>query len=97
MYKIALICSMSVSCQALKTVIEKEIQTKELQCIVECFPIEKSEKIKNRFNIAVLMPQVKYNVKKVQDIVSPIPVIVLSKDLFQKCNGKELIKEILNV
>lgn len=74
-----------------------EIQQKNIDCQIDCFQIEACERIKDKYDIILLMPQVRYNLKKIQKTVSPTPVYVLDSKLFKNCDGRGTIEYILKI
>ena len=63
MYRVAVICSFSISSRNICQALQEEIERKQLNIEVEAFHTEDCRKIIGNYDLVLLMPQIRYNIE----------------------------------
>ena len=80
MYRVAIICSFSISAKNICHVLQEEIEKKQLNIEVEAFHTEDCSKIIGNYDLVLLMPQIRYNLKNLSKILAPIETKVITNE-----------------
>ena len=80
MYRVAVICSFSISSKNICQTLQEEIERKQLNIEVEAFHTEDCRKIIGNYDRVLLMPQIRYNFKNLSKILAPIETKVITNE-----------------
>ena len=80
MYKVAIICSFSISAKNICYILQDEIKKRQLNIEVEAFHTEDCRKVIGNYDLVLLMPQIRYNLKNISKIIKPIEIKVITDE-----------------
>ena len=80
MYRVAIICSFSISAKNICHVLQEEIEKKQLNIEVEAFHTEDCSKVIGNYDLVLLMPQ---NISK---LLKPIETKVITNEHINHIN-----------
>ena len=80
MYRVAIICSFSISAKNICHVLQEEIEKKQLNIEVEAFHTEDCSKVIGNYDLVLLMPQIRYNFKNISKLLKPIETKVITNE-----------------
>ncbi len=86
MYRVAVICSFSISARNICQTLQEEIERKQLNIEVEAFHTEDCRKIIGNYDLVLLMPQIRYNFKNLSKILAPIETKVITNEQVEHIN-----------
>ena len=86
MYRVAIICSFSISEKNICHVLQEEIEKKQLNIEVEAFHTEDCSKVIGNYDLVLLMPQIRYNFKNISKLLKPIETKVITNEQINHIN-----------
>jgi PTS system cellobiose-specific IIB component len=93
MLRIVLLCSAGMSTSMLVTKMRKEVEATGQDIVINAYPEAELSKVINDIDVALLGPQVKFNLAKVKAVCDPkgIPVDVINPADYGLLNGKKVL------
>ena len=86
MYRVAIICSFSISAKNICHVLQEEIEKKQLNIEVEAFHTEDCSKVMGIFDLFLLIPQISYIFKNISKLLKPIETKVITNEQINHIN-----------
>ena len=95
MYRVAITCSFSISAKNICHVLQEEIEKKQLNIEVEAFHTEDCSKVIGNYDLVLLMPQIRYNLKNISKLLKPIETKVITNEQINHIN--DLLDVIIEI
>ncbi|WP_238907601.1 PTS sugar transporter subunit IIB [Clostridium sp. YIM B02506] len=95
MIKIVLICSGGMSTGMLVKKMNEAANEMNIECDIHAYGISDAERVVADANIALLGPQIGFNLKKIETMAQGIPVQVIDHRDYGMMNGKVVLEKAL--
>lgn len=98
MKKILLVCSAGMSTSMLVNKMRQSAQAKGIAVDINALAVSEASKVIDDVDIVLLGPQVRYQLKTVEDMVKGrIPVKVIDMMSYGQMNGESVLKDALDL
>lgn len=94
MKTIILLCASGMSTSLLVEKMKTAAAELNFQCEIEAHPIAEADQIKDKADIILLGPQVRFQHKKVQEICPGVPVQTINPSDYGLMNGKNVLAKV---
>lgn len=97
MKKILLACNAGMSTSLLVSRMEKAAKEKGLEVIITAVGVLEAEKILNEWDIVLLGPQVRHQIKSLKEKANGIPVEIIDMRDYGLMNGEKVLESALRI
>lgn len=91
MKKIILLCSAGMSTSMLVKKMQEAAKAEAFECTIEAFPMGEAASVAADADVILLGPQVRFNVKKIQEQCPGVPVEAIDMKMYGRMDGKGVL------
>lgn len=92
MKKIMLFCNAGMSTSMLVTKMREAAANQNYECEINAYPLSDAEKIGNQADCVLLGPQVRYELKRIQGLLT-VPVDAVDPTAYGLMNGSKVLEQ----
>ncbi len=88
---IILMCSQGMSTSLMVRKMKEEAEKTGYQCEIEAYSVSDIDEVKQRADVILLGPQIRYKLEKLQEQCKDIPMAVIDQMDYGTMNGKKVL------
>lgn len=97
MVKVLLVCNAGMSTSMLVAKMEKAAVEKGIELVIQALPLTEAEKQLNDWDVVMLGPQVRHNLKGLQAKSTGVPIAVIDMRDYGLMNGEKVLEAALKL